>query len=135
MAANRRGLQPFEQPPSPRLVQSVAYISLHETRGRPKLSAYRTIPSGSPSSDASRELTIHAFTRRSGHQALREMCASRQSSMTLRQATETAPKRAAAQPAPSSIVAPQPTEVPVLERELAAAEGGRAWLRRASLWA
>src|SRR5258707_5659184 len=60
MAANRRGLQPFEQPPSPRLVQSVAYISLHETRGRPKLSAYRTIPSGSPSSDASRELTIQA---------------------------------------------------------------------------
>src|SRR5258708_22343550 len=55
--------------------------------------------------------------------------------MTLRQASETAPKRPAAQAGPSSIAPAAPSEISALERELGAAEGGRAWLRRASLWA
>jgi HlyD family secretion protein len=58
----------------------------------------------------------------------------------LRQATETAPKRTAAQPAPSGVVptaspGPLPSETPALERELAGAEGGRAWLRKLAIWA
>src|SRR5262245_18955405 len=53
----------------------------------------------------------------------------------LRQATETAPKRAS-QPGPSGVVpAAPPNESPALERELAAAEGGRAWLRKLAIWA
>src|SRR5258705_2771199 len=53
----------------------------------------------------------------------------------LRQATETVPKRAA-QPATSAVVpAASPSESPAFERELAAAEGGRAWLRRLAIWA
>jgi HlyD family secretion protein len=52
-----------------------------------------------------------------------------------RQATETAPKRAA-QPTTSAVVtAAPPTESPALERELAGAEGGRAWLRKLAIWA
>src|SRR5450432_3867112 len=55
----------------------------------------------------------------------------------LRQATETVPKRAAAQPAQPPAHAPAvPTaEAPSLERELAVAEGGRAWLRKLAVWA
>src|SRR5262245_33169609 len=54
----------------------------------------------------------------------------------LRQATETVPKRAAAQPAPQTPHAlPPPGEgAPALERELALAEGGRAWLRKLAVW-
>jgi HlyD family secretion protein len=52
----------------------------------------------------------------------------------LRQATEQAPKRAA-QPATSAVVPAAPSASPELERELAAAEGGRAWLRKLAIWA
>jgi HlyD family secretion protein len=55
----------------------------------------------------------------------------------LRQATETVPKRAAAQPAQPVTHAPAAPGpgAPSLERELALAEGGRAWLRKVALWA
>ncbi len=52
----------------------------------------------------------------------------------LRQATETAPKRTA-QPATSPVMPAAPPEEPALERELAGAEGRRAWLRKLAIWA
>jgi HlyD family secretion protein len=52
----------------------------------------------------------------------------------LRHATESAPKRVA-QPSPSAVVPAAAPESPALERELAAAEGGRAWLRKLAIWA
>jgi HlyD family secretion protein len=55
----------------------------------------------------------------------------------LRQATETVPKRAAAQPAQALTHTPAAPSsgAPSLERELAVAEGGRAWIRKLALWA
>jgi len=53
----------------------------------------------------------------------------------LRQATETAPKRATQSATSGVVPAAPPNESPALERELDAAEGGRAWLRKLGLWA
>jgi HlyD family secretion protein len=55
----------------------------------------------------------------------------------LRDAAETAPKRAAVhppQPVPVTPLAPLP-DTSLLEQELSRAEGGRAWLRKLALWA
>src|SRR5215471_16051588 len=54
----------------------------------------------------------------------------------LHEATKTAPKRTAAQPAPSGMApAPAGAAAPELERELRTAEGHKAWLRRLATWA
>src|SRR6266536_4033711 len=55
----------------------------------------------------------------------------------LRQASETVPKRSAslsAQPVPVPAATP-PSEAPDLEQELAAVDGGRAWIRKVAIWA
>jgi HlyD family secretion protein len=54
----------------------------------------------------------------------------------LRHATETAPTRPTTAAAPTSLSPKElpGAEAPVLERELAAAEGGRAWIRRLAIW-
>ena len=55
----------------------------------------------------------------------------------LREASETAAKRSAVQPAPKAPVAPIATSPAALglEQELAKAEGGRAWIRKLAVWA
>jgi HlyD family secretion protein len=51
-----------------------------------------------------------------------------------RQASETVSKRAGATPLPLASPVLAPPETRPLEEELAAAEGGRAWLRRLGIW-
>jgi HlyD family secretion protein len=52
----------------------------------------------------------------------------------LRQASETVAKRASATPLPSASPVLAPPETSSLEQDLAAAEGGRAWLRKVGVW-
>ncbi|HKQ69091.1 MAG TPA: efflux RND transporter periplasmic adaptor subunit, partial [Polyangiaceae bacterium] len=52
----------------------------------------------------------------------------------MREAVKTTRERSGSQSSPAPVVAPSPLAEAELERELAFAEGGRAWLRRAAIW-